>query len=213
MENPFHKPAENQLRLPEVPSLNLNNIANPPQRLVADAIINVAAGKKIKIEEDQRALLGEDLLTNSATALLSASAMRYGGSLLGSTRYVSMGLSRIGTDAGLQTLNQTARISMRSSWTMAQSPSPMSVLKTTALITAGNYGLDQALRSADPNADAWYSLRATESRPYNSTIFAPTLTESAGYGAALMANRLNCRARLGVMAGSWVLGRLSNLLE
>lgn len=212
MENPFHRPAENQLRLPEVPGLNLNNIANPPQRLVADAIINVAVGKT-KVVEEQRALLGEDLLTNSATAILSASAMRHGGSLLGSTRYVSMGLSRIGADAGLQTLNKTAGISVHSSWRMAQSPSVMSVLKTTALITAGNYGLDQALRSADPNADAWYSLRATESRPYNSTIFAPTLTESAGYGAALMANRLNGRARLGVMAGSWVLGRVSNLLE
>lgn len=211
MENPFHRPAENQLRLPELPALNLNNIVNPPpQRLVAEAIVNVAAGKT-KIEV-QRPLLGEDLLSTSATAVISASAMRSGASLLGGSRHVSLGLSRLGTDAGLQAINPMTGESMRSSWTMAESTSLKSVLKTTALITAGNYALDQTLKAVDPKANAWYSLHATESRPYNSTIFAPTVTESVGYGAALMANRLSGRARFGVVAGSWVVGRLSNLL-
>lgn len=206
MENPFHKQADNDLRLPEVPALNLNNIVNPPHKLLAEAVVKVAAGMG-KVDAPSP-LLGDDLLSTSATAVISASATRAGSNLLGGTRYVSLGLSRLGADA----INPMTGESLRSSWTMAESTSLKSVLKTTALITAGNYALDQALKAADPKAEAWYSLRATESRPYNSTIFAPTLTESVGYGAALMANRLSGRARLGVVAGSWVAGRLSNLL-
>lgn len=211
MENPFHKPAENQLRLPEVQGLNLNNIANPPpQKLLAEAIVNVAAGKA-RVEVHNPSLC-DDLLSTSATALISASAMRSGASLIGGSRYVSLGLSRVGADTALQAVNPMTGESLRSSWTMTQSASLKGAVKATALITAGNYALDQALRTADPNANAWYSLRATESRPYNSTIFAPTITESVGYGAAFMANGLSGRARLGVVAGSWVVGRLSNLL-
>lgn len=218
MENPLLRPpGENMLRLAEVPGANLQNFANPAQRLLADAFPAVG---KIKVEEEQRPLLLEEMLPDAAAAGVAALATGYGGRLLG-TRSVSLGLSRIGADAATRTIGQlttrsigqTAELGIISSSRMTSMPSLRSAIGTAALISAGNYGLDQVMREADPDGKAWYSLNPTTSRPYTSTIFAPTMTESAGYGAACLARGLSGRARMGVVAGSWVVGRIANALE
>lgn len=81
----------------------------------------------------------------------------------------------------------------------------------TALMTGANYTLDSIARKFDENGQRWYSINPTSIGPYRSTIFAPNIVETMAYSVA-GGLQLNGKARVGLVAGGWVLGRVANIV-
>lgn len=230
MENPFleaQKPNDgNQIAAAALnANLNFNALLQqqPRQQLVANEVKVVApvpAGKLGQLSVS-RPLLAEEMIVTSAVAGGTATAVGLASELLG-PRMVSMGLPRIGNVA-VQTIESGAMkigsqairsdlLAVQRMTSYSSTPFLRAAL-TVGTITAANYALDQALTAADPKGESWYSLGPTEGKPYNSTIFAPTIVESVGYGLAYGLRGIGPRGTAAIVAGSWTVGRLSNVLE
>lgn len=198
MENPFAN-LEPQLN-GEATGLRKANANDPAEKLLAEAFARPKTNHTTLEDEvlfaKTRPSLSEELVVKTAMGAAIGGTTGYGMSILGSNLRDTLSL---GLHGGAS--ESAARMSAHAG-----------VLRGAAIagvMTGINYALDETVRSHDPESKSWMSLAPSVQAPYRSSIFAPTLIESVGYG---LAGGLRGAPLAGVVATSWVVGRAANYL-